>query len=377
MFFGVIVLITALAMASTAAWFAIAGIVAVFSGAPLPALIMGAVIETGKVVGVSWLYQNHKEPTKIKYALAPLVVVAMLLTSMGIFGFLSKAHLEQTSAVQSNAVQIERLEQRISREENKIKDAETVIAQLDETVQVLINYDKISGPNGARAVRARQQEQRDQLASIVEDAENNISLYLDEKLELTKEVQAYELDVGPVKYIAELVYTDNADQLDNVVRYVIIAFIFVFDPLAITLLMAANYTLNSRKETTIEEESKENANVDYDQINSLLALLEEHNNSEEYYDDCSENDEYGGSPFQGGSPDLEYYSDEDEIEIKNVAEQYDDHKARQLKQERLARLTEQQIREHSAFRGLDGSREDHVNQNIRQKQIRRSRLLRD
>lgn len=396
MFFGFVVLITALAMAGTAAWFAIAGIVAVFSGAPLPALIMGAVIETGKVVGVSWLYQNHKEPTKIKYALAPLVVVAMLLTSMGIFGFLSKAHLEQTSAVQSNAAQIERLDQRISREQNRIKDAETVIAQLDETVQVLINYDKISGPDGARAVRANQQQQRDELALIIEDAEKKISTYLDDKLTLTKEVQAYELDVGPVKYIAELIYTDDADELDNVVRYVIIAFIFVFDPLAITLLMAANYTLGTTRKQKVAVDNT--TDVDHEQINSLLKLMEEHNLAtqdveefvedvyEDYCEDEDEHDWYGGSPVYGGSPEDQVSADDlvdlsnehQETEIENVAQTYDQlSKRRQAKNNQNFYITEEQMRAHSAFRGMENAREDHVNQNIRQKQIRRSRLLKD
>lgn len=243
MLFGIVTLITALSMAGVAAWFAIAGIMAVFAGAPTAALIMGAVIETGKVVGVSWIYQNLKEKTTIKYTLAPLVIIAMLLTSMGIFGFLSKAHLEQTTPVGNNSAQVERLQTRIDREQKTIDDAELVIAQLDETVQVLINYDKISGPDGARAVRAGQQEQRNQLAEIIDGAEDNIAEYQDEQFELNAELRELELEVGPVKYIAALVYEDSDSNLEEAVRWVIIAFIFVFDPMAIVLLMAANHTL--------------------------------------------------------------------------------------------------------------------------------------
>ena len=243
MLFGTVVLITALAMAGVAAWFAIAGIMAVFAGAAIPALIMGAVIETGKVVGVSWLYQNNEVKTKIKYFLLPLVLVAMLLTSMGIFGFLSKAHLEQTTPVGNNAAQIERLDSRIARERKKVDDAELVIDQLDDIVRVLIDADRISGPNGSRAVREGQQEQRDALAATIDAAEDNIATYQDEQFELQAQLRELELEVGPVKYIAALVYEDAENNIEDAVRWVIIAFIFVFDPLAIVLLMAANKTL--------------------------------------------------------------------------------------------------------------------------------------
>lgn len=247
MLFGIVTLLSALALAATAAWFAVEGIVSVFAGAVIPALIMGVVIELGKVVSVSWLYRNWNEPTKIKYALIPITIVAMALTSMGIFGFLSKAHIEQNAPVGNNTLQIERLDQRIVREQARITDAETVIAQLDQTVSTLIQFEKISGPDGARAVRAGQQEQRDILADQIREAQTLIDQYEDEKLTLNQELRSLELEVGPIKYIAELIYEDPQTNLENAVRIVIIAFIFIFDPMAIILLMAANYTLMSRR----------------------------------------------------------------------------------------------------------------------------------
>ena len=247
LFFPIITLITALAMASTAAIFAIFGIVAIFSGMPVHAFVMGTVIETGKLVGVSWLYRNWEEATKIKYFLLPMVVLAMLLTSMGIFGLLSKAHLDQTASVGSNAITIERLESQIEREQRRINDAETVISQLDETVQTLINFSRISGPDGARAVRASQEEQRSELRFVIDDAQSKVDELESTMFELRREVQAIELEVGPVLYISQLIYGDNEDRLADAVRWVIIAFIFVFDPMAITLLMAANYSLMRRQ----------------------------------------------------------------------------------------------------------------------------------
>lgn len=262
MFFGILTLVTALIMASTAAWFAIAGIVAVFAGAPIAAFIMGAVIELGKVVGVSWLYRNKDEPTKIKYALLPLVVIAMLLTSMGIFGFLSKAHLEQGAPVGNNVAKIERIDQRIQREQSTITDAETVVGQLDQTVNSLVKNDRISGPNGARTVRQSQEQQRAELRKTIEEAQANIDKLEDEKFELSQSVREMELEVGPVKYIAQLIYGEGETNLEKAVRLVIVAFIFVFDPMAIVLLMAANYTLMKRKEEEPVTETEEEPDFD-------------------------------------------------------------------------------------------------------------------
>jgi hypothetical protein len=252
MFMGILTLLTALAMATTAAVFAIFGIVALFAGMPAFAIVMGSVIELGKIVGVSWLYRNWEAKTKIKYALLPLVCVAMLLTSLGVFGLLSKAHLEQTAPVLNNQIQIERLEQQISRETSKIADADAVIQQLDQSVQVLINFDRIRGPDGALAVRESQADQRELLRQTILEAQTIADQLLDEQLLLTQELRAVELEVGPVKYLAELIYGDGTNRTEEAVRWVIIAFIFVFDPMAILLLMAANYSLTTYRGINVQ-----------------------------------------------------------------------------------------------------------------------------
>lgn len=269
MLFGILTLFTALSMATVAAVFAIYGIIAIFAGMPQFALVMGAVIELGKVVGISWLYRNWSEPTKIKYAMAPLVLVAMMLTSMGIFGLLSKAHLEQTSPVANNEVQITRLDQQIAREQSRIADSEEVISQLDQTVQTLIDFDRIRGDDGALAVRESQAEQRELLRQTIDTAQAELDRLEDQKLELTQELTAIALEVGPVKYLAELVYGTETDRTEEAVRWVIIAFIFVFDPMAILLLMAANYTFDQRNKKPVEVvhqepiiENKEEPNVE-------------------------------------------------------------------------------------------------------------------
>lgn len=245
--FGWITLLTGLSLSIVAAVFAIVGIMSIFAGLPIYAMIMGIVIEAGKIVGVTWIYRHWAEKTKLKFAMIPVVIVAMLLTSMGIFGLLSRAHLEQTAPVSNNTAKIERLDQRIARERTEIADAENIIGQLDQTIQVLVDVKKISHLiEGSRVVRIKQQPQRDQLKKIINESMDSIDEYEDEKLSLNQELNDLELEVGPVKYIAAIIYEESENRLDEAVRIVIIAFIFVFDPMAILLLMAGNYTLMGR-----------------------------------------------------------------------------------------------------------------------------------
>ena len=245
--FGYITLLTGLALSTVAAWFAVEGIMAIFAGLPIYAMIMGITIEASKVVGITWIYRNWENRTKLKHVMIPFTLMMMLLTSMGIFGLLSKAHLEQTGPVTNNTAKIERLDQRIAREKDKVADSETIIDQLDETVQVLIDASIISDPvRGARVVREKQQAQRDILKQTIDEAEDSIDKFEDEKLALNQELNELELEVGPVKYIAAIIYEKPEDSLEEAVRIVIIAFIFVFDPMAILLLMAGNYTLMGR-----------------------------------------------------------------------------------------------------------------------------------
>ena len=245
--FGYLTLVTGLALSTIAAWFAIEGIMAIFAGLPIYAMIMGIVIELGKIVGVTWIYRHWDHKTKLKFVMIPFVLIMMLLTSMGIFGLLSKAHIEQTAPVANNSAKIERLDQRISRENSEIADAELIIDQLDDTIRVLVDAKIISHPTrGSKVVRIAQQPQRDQLKAIIDESMDSIDEYEDTKLSLNQELNELELEVGPVKYIAAIIYEDPASQLDEAVRIVIIAFIFVFDPMAILLLMAGNYTLMGR-----------------------------------------------------------------------------------------------------------------------------------
>ena len=246
MLFGILTLLVGLAISVVAAWYSIVGLMAIFAAAKIPIAIMGAVLEVGKLLTASWLYQYwDKTNTLLKSYFTIAVVVLMFITSMGIFGFLSKAHMDQTLTVGDNSLLIERIDRKIEREKVKITDAETVVAQLDKTVQVLIDYDRIRGESGAIAVRESQNEERATLSNIIDQAYSKIDTLSVEKLELDKEQLELEAEVGPIKYIAAFIYGDELDKtlLERAVRWIIITIIFVFDPLAVFLIVAANMTL--------------------------------------------------------------------------------------------------------------------------------------
>lgn len=242
MIFGLLVLTTALAISGVAAYYSIIGLAAIFAAATIPVIVMGSILEVGKLVTVSYLHRYWKDTNfLLKSYLIIAVFVLMFITSMGIFGFLSKAHIEQTTVAGDNTLKIERLNSQITREQRTIGDAEKVLFQLDEAINVLIEYDRIRGDEGAIATRERQKPERQELSQIIGEAEDKISTLQDELIELEKGQLQIEAEVGPIKYIAEFVYGEtDRTILEEAVRWVIIIIVTVFDPLAIALLIAWN-----------------------------------------------------------------------------------------------------------------------------------------
>ena len=400
MFFPLLVFIVALTIAAVAAWFSVAGLMAIFAASAIPVAIMAGSLEIGKLVAASWVYRNWKRaPFLLKSYLTFAVIVLMFITSMGIFGFLSRAHLEQASEGLQSQARIERIENDIIRYEDTIKRSEIKISKLetqntnntdeiqaqidaeqnrmdqayarvqpaiDEQLDIISNEqngtdnqvksylvqianidttldnlqsfvvnDEIKklqalvgvktdgnyGPQTAKKVdqfRISQQAEKKKLVNIVEDirtsvdtsiveqarveikrlrtiadrdvqksqttitrlrsqldrvaeidnttkilelrnivqeTETNISTLLDNKFQLETEVRVLEAEVGPIKYIAELVYGNTErNTIDDAVRWLIIVFIFVFDPLAVLLLIAANYSFKNRNDNHSSQE---------------------------------------------------------------------------------------------------------------------------
>ena len=243
-------LIVAIAVSAIAAYYSIVGLVAIFAAAVIPVAIMGSALEVAKLVTVSWLYQNWKRtPKLLKYYLSAAVIILMLITSLGIFGFLSKAHIDQTLLSGDNTIPITQLDKQIERTQRSIDDAEKVIGQLDTQVETLIKYDRIRGPNGSIAVRKSQRGERAELNGIIDNAASKISALQTKRATLQKEQIKLEADVGPIRYVAELVYGSDVEsnQLETAVRWTIVFVIIVFDPLAVLLLIAANMGLTKPK----------------------------------------------------------------------------------------------------------------------------------
>ena len=434
MIYFYLTLITALSISAIAIYYSVAGLVAIFSAAAIPIIIMGSTLEISKLVTAVWLHKYwFKAKWWLRTYLSAAVLILMFITSMGIFGFLSKAHIEQTSASQESVAQEERISKEITRYEDAITKSEAVITKLEERgtgsqavvqsqidkeqqridaayariqplideqnsiiasatslfqaelnkidknlslLQSFINNGEIAkaqgmvgtkadgkyGPNTAAAFTAYQEQKsaerqkwldkiqnasntdtvksakeeiarlrsqaekqiaesntlitsyRSQLqnteakdvSSLLEEEQdkiknNNVQLdkLLQEKFSLQADFRKLEAEVGPIKYIAEMVYGESADKdiLEKAVRWVIITIIFVFDPLAVLLLIASQYTLEfirpkhpitDKKEEKIEDEKiadivqqlsdKPNHDIDIQQdINNKIDQIVEDN----------------------------------------------------------------------------------------------------
>lgn len=257
MIFAILTLVAALALAAVAGWFSIIGIMSIYAGASFQALIMGVVLEAGKLVTTSWLYRNWNYSTwHLKAPLIIFTLILMIATSIGVFGFLSKAHLEQGASTLDNSAKIERLEQQILREKNIIASNQIIIDQLDATVNSYLNDNKA---DRSIAVRRMQNAQRKELSKEINLSQQRIDQYNDEKLKLQSEIRKLQLDVGPIRYIADLIYgtAGNTDKnIEAAVRIFTLIIVSTLDPLAVILLIAANHTL-IRLRSKNEESGKE------------------------------------------------------------------------------------------------------------------------
>tara|TARA_R110002074_G_scaffold130198_2_gene271642 strand:+ start:4553 stop:6511 length:1959 start_codon:yes stop_codon:yes gene_type:complete len=396
---GILVLITALSISAVAIYYSIAGLVAIFAAAALPIMVMGGVLEVGKLVTAVWLHKYWKQATWwLKYYLATAVVVLMFITSMGIFGFLSKAHIEQTSAGEESVAQVQQIESEVTRlnavikraddkvkaletsgtgsdanvqsqidkEQVRIDDAytriqpaideqnaiianvtslfQTELDKIDKELQILQGYvdnneikkaqqmigasaDGVFGKKTAEKIgdwkSAKQAERAEWLNKIqqsansptvkaarteiqrlrsnadkqiaesnklidrlrsqlgntdqadeidaavdiqlakIKTAETELDTLVEEKYKLEGQYRMLEAEVGPIKYIAEFVYGETADNtmLEEAVRWVILIIIFVFDPLAVLLLIASQYTFDFARKNKKDKEWKDYENT--------------------------------------------------------------------------------------------------------------------
>ena len=255
-------LLTALTLSTIAAWYSILGLTAIFAAAVNPIIIMGSALEISKVVTTVWL---HKYWPKVKWTMRVYLVAAVIalafLTSMGIFGFLSKAHSDQGLVSGDVAAKIAIYDEKIKTARENIDVNRKALKQLDESVdQVMGRSTDEKGADKAVALRRNQQKERGRLLAEIEAEQKKISSLNEERAPIAAEVRKVEAEVGPIKYIAALIYGDNPDAnlLERAVRWVIILIVSVFDPLALTLVLAANGSrVWDREEPKVEEKPEE------------------------------------------------------------------------------------------------------------------------
>lgn len=247
MVLALVTLITALGISAVAAFYSIVGLMAIFSASALSIAVMGIVLEIGKLITASWLYQNWKRvPFLLKSYLTIAVIVLMFITSMGIFGYLSKAHIDQGSGTSELYVKVERLDNRITSERKIITRAEKQLSALDSALDKYLELGAVS--KGLKK-REDQEQERNALIGNINNAQGRIDKLLDEKSEYKLQINSFEVEVGPLKYISALVYGDEAlDYIDTAVRGVILILVFVFDPLAVLLIIAANISFTEYNE---------------------------------------------------------------------------------------------------------------------------------
>ena len=243
MFLTILTFLSAISISVIAAGYSIIGLATLFAGAVIPIIAMGSALEVGKLVAASWLYNNWNSdvPRLLKAYLFGAIIVLIFITSMGIFGFLSKAHLDQVKPTSGNNIKISVLNNQINQQQLIIDRSQKTLDQLDKALDVYIEKEFVT--RGLKE-RQKQEEERNTLNTAINNASDKIAELTNEKASLSLEQDKIEAEVGPIKYVAELIYGENAqDNFDKAVRIVILILIFVFDPLAVLLLIAANISL--------------------------------------------------------------------------------------------------------------------------------------
>ena len=247
MFLTILTFLSAISISIIAAGYSIIGLATLFAGAVIPIIAMGSALEIGKLVAASWLYQNWRSdvPRLLKVYLFSAIIVLIFITSMGIFGFLSKAHLDQVQPTSGNTIKINTIDNQIKRQEIVIDRAEKTLTQLDKSIEVYLNNEYAT--RGLKE-RQKQEAERNELNTAIKNASDEIAKLSTEKANLQLAQDKIEAEVGPIKYVAELIYGNEAQShFDEAVRIVILILIFVFDPLAVLLLIAANISLRQWK----------------------------------------------------------------------------------------------------------------------------------
>ena len=278
-FIAYLALLSGLSISAVAVYYSVVGLTAIFAAAVIPIIIMGTTLEISKLVATVWLKQNWKTaPLLIKTYLFTAIVVLMIITSMGIFGFLSKAHSDQNLVSGDVLSKIAVYDEKIKTSKENIDANRKALKQLDEAVdQVMARSDSEKGADKAVAIRKAQTKERTRLQSEITSEQENITQLNEVRAPIAAEVRKVEAEVGPIKYIAAFFY-GSTDQniLEKAVTWVIISLIVVFDPLAIILLLASQMSFQEFRD---REGRKEQGGVILDKDGTIIGLRSAEGNS--------------------------------------------------------------------------------------------------
>jgi hypothetical protein len=267
-------LFVALCISAIAAWYSVIGLTAIFAGAVIPIIIMGGILEVAKITTTVWLHKYwDRAGVTIKTYLTIAVVALACLTSMGIFGLLSKAHSDQSVVSGDVVAKVSLIDEKIKIQRDNIEAARRALAQMDAQVdQRLSRSDSEQGAERAVQIRRQQARERTALQNEIAVAQREIAKLNEERAPIASQLRKVEAEVGPVKYIAALIYGDNPDSnlLERAVRWVTILIVTVFDPLAIVLILAANNSLKwereKREKLLLKEESIIKSEIEAEEI---------------------------------------------------------------------------------------------------------------
>jgi hypothetical protein len=252
MFLTYLMFLVALCLSTVAAFYSIIGLSAIFAGAVVPILIMGSILEVAKLTVTVWLHEYWpRVHFTMRAYLVSAVAVLMLITSMGIFGFLSKAHSDQGLVSGTVLAKIAIYDEKIKTGKDNIDVNRKALKQMDEAVdQVMGRSSDEKGADKAVQIRRGQQKERGRLLADIEAEQKKVSQLVEDRAPVAAEVRKVEAEVGPIKYIAAFIYGDNPDinTLERAVRWVIIILVLVFDPLAVMMLLSATESLKWERE---------------------------------------------------------------------------------------------------------------------------------
>ena len=300
-FIAYLTLLMGLAISGVAVYYSVIGLTAIFAAAALPVIIMGTTLEVSKLVATLWLKQNwSKAPFLIKTYLVSAIAILMFITSMGIFGFLSAAHLDQTTPTGDVAARIELIDIKIQAQKDNIDASQKVLVQMDRAVdEVLARSKTEQGARNAANLRRQQAKERSQLTDDIGKAQKEIAGLNEERSLVAKELRAVEAKVGPIKYIAAMIYGQDPDAnlLEKAVTWVIVILVVVFDPLAVVMLLASQVSFQSfreRKQALREQAAAHTAGPAYEpddgplsdiQLEQLKRMVEEESLSKKVHSD--------------------------------------------------------------------------------------------